>query len=235
MRGALPAMPDPGPPPLGTRPDGTWSLPRVRPPERQSPVETDPEIVRRAQAGDEHAFGELVRLHYAPLFRLVAAIVRDEHEARDVCQEIWLTVWKHLKSFRGDSRFSTWLHPIAVRRAVDHLRRRRRWYTRFLPFSGDGDAIEAGSVAATEIAPAAESDPGDPRRDLERAEREHRFERALASLPPKLRAVLALREVEGLSYAEIAQTINCRPGTVMSRLFHARRLLARKLGDLTCE
>jgi RNA polymerase sigma-70 factor, ECF subfamily len=212
------------------------SLIPVRPPERQPPVETDPEILRRAQAGDEAAFGDLVRAHYEAIFRLVVSIVRDEHEARDVCQEVWLAVWKHLKEFRGEARFTTWLHPIAVRRAVDHLRRRQRWYARFLPFlARDGDGTEAADEPATGALALDSADASDPRRDLEKAERERRFERALASLPPKHRAVLALREVEGLSYAEIAKTINCRPGTVMSRLFHARRLLVRKLGDLPCD
>lgn len=102
------------------------------------PVENDnaPEqaLLRRAHAGDPDAFGTLMQSHYEPVFRLVQSIIRDEHAARDVCQEIWLAAWRNLKSFRGEAKFSTWIHPIAVRRAIDHLRRRRRWYTRFLPF-----------------------------------------------------------------------------------------------------
>ena len=108
-----------------------------------SSAETDPAILRRAQAGDEEAFAcRLMRAHYESVFRLVWSIIRNEHDARDVCQEVWLTIWKELPAFRGDAKFTTWLHPIAVRRALDHLRKRRRWYDRFIPFSAENDAVE---------------------------------------------------------------------------------------------
>lgn len=189
--------------------------------------ESELELLRRAQAGDEEAFGSLMRAYYEPVFRLVQSIIRDEHAARDVCQEIWLTVWRSLAKFRGEAKFSTWVHPIAVRRAIDHLRGRQRWSQRFLPFlSGDSDN---GVVTPEPLA------DGNPRDDLEKHERTGRFERAIESLPPKHRAVLALREIQGLSYDEIAKCLDVRRGTVMSRLFHARRLLAQKLGDLPCE
>ena len=184
-------------------------------------AETEAALVQRAQDGDETAFGEVMRANYERVFRRVVAIVRNEHDARDVCQEIWLSVWKNLKEYRGEAKFSTWLYAVATRRSIDHLRRQRRWFDRFLPFLSDGEA-----PASAELTTAAQTNP---RRELETKERDERFERALASLPPKHRSVLALREVEGLSYEEIAQTLNCRPGTVMSRLFHARRLLAQKL------
>jgi RNA polymerase sigma-70 factor (ECF subfamily) len=188
-------------------------------------ADLDREILRRAQDGDEAAFGEIVQTYYEHVFRLVCSVLRDEHTARDVCQEVWITVWKNLSKFRGDSKFTTWLHPIAVRRSIDELRKRRKWYDRFLPFLAE-DGAEIPEV------PAGDSNP---RRDMERFERNERFERALASLPPKHRTVLALREIQGLSYEEIAQAVKCRPGTVMSRLFHARRLLARKLEEMPCE
>ena len=193
------------------------------------PPEAERTLVRRAQAGDEDAFGALMRSHYEPVFRLVQSMVRDEHTARDVCQEVWLTVWRSLGAFRGEAKFSTWVHPIAVRRAIDELRKRRRWFGRFLPFLSDRDT-DGESAAVSEPAAA-----GDPRQDMEQRERHDRFERAIASLPPKHRAVLALREINGLSYDEIAKALDCRRGTVMSRLFNARRLLAQKLGDLPCE
>src|SRR3954465_13970945 len=95
---------------------------RATPPSRLCPlfpvadaIEITPEIerdlVRRAQSGNEDAFGTLMRSHYEPVFRLVNSMLRDDHSARDVCQEVWLTVWKNLGSFRGDSKFSTWIHP----------------------------------------------------------------------------------------------------------------------------
>jgi RNA polymerase sigma-70 factor, ECF subfamily len=137
-------------------------------------------------------------------------------------------VWKNIGKFRGEAKFSTWVHPIAVRRAIDHMRSRKRWLGRFIPFLSEQDD---GNVVGVPEASA----EGDPRQDLEKTERSDRFERAIASLPPKHRAVLALREIQGLSYEEIAKTLDCRRGTVMSRLFHARRLLAQKLGELPCE
>ncbi len=194
--------------------------------------ESERELVERARAGGEEAFGVLMRSHYEPVFRLVNSMLRDEHSSRDVCQEIWLTVWKNLSTFRGDAKFSTWIHPIATRRAIDHLRSRKRWFNRFIPFLSDREHDESGDrqIGAPEAV-----EESDPRQDLEHMERNARFERAIASLPPKHRGVLALREVQGLSYDEIAAHLGIARGTVMSRLFHARRLLAKKLGDLPCE
>lgn len=192
-------------------------------PSETAPLEDVSDLVRRAQGGDQDAFGALVQANYERVFRTVLGVIRDEHDARDVCQEVWITVWNRLATYQGGSQFTTWLHPIAVRRAVDHLRRRQKWFHRFLPFAGPDTENQA---AAPE--PAADSDP---RQDSERRERSEKFERALTSLPEKHRTVLVLREVEGLSYEQIAKTLNCRAGTVMSRLFNARRLLAQKLGD----
>jgi len=184
--------------------------------------DVDPDLLRRAQAGDEAAFGRLMQENYEAVFRLVYSIVRHEYDARDVCQEVWLTVWKQLAGFRGEAKFSTWLHPIAVRRAVDHLRKRRRWYDRFLPFATGDDTVKAAPEPVT---------TDDARSETEQGERTARLHRLLDSLPPKLRAVLALREVQGLSYEEIAHATGIPAGTVMSRLYHARRLLAQKLKE----
>lgn len=137
-------------------------------------------ILHRAQAGDERAFELLMRAHYERTFRLAHAILRDEHEARDACQETWITVWRSLKSFRGDSKFSTWLHPIAVRRAVDHLRSRRRWYHRFLPMLTHADDVSAASEPAA---------PDNPQEEAGRNERRQYFEQALAGLPPRHHSV----------------------------------------------
>lgn len=189
--------------------------------------EAERALIQAAQTGDEDAFGTLMRTHYETVFRLVLSVVRDEHGARDVCQDVWLTVWKNIKTFRGDSKLTTWVHPIAVRRSIDHLRSRQRWTKRFLPFLTENDAEPD---APPPIEPAA---PGDtPREELERQERLRKIERAIATLPPKHRTVLALREIQGLSYDEIAVAAGINRGTVMSRLFHARRMLAQKLEDL---
>jgi RNA polymerase sigma-70 factor (ECF subfamily) len=195
-------------------------------PDSTEPVPPDAaeaDLLRRAQGGDEAAFGELVKAHYEVVFRRVAGIVRNEHDARDVCQEIWVTVWNNLKDYRGDAKFSTWLYAVATRRAIDQQRKQKRWFVRFLPFLSNEDTGETIEPASTA--------PG-PGEQLEVRERDARFERAIAALPEKHRAVLTMREVDGLSYEEIAQTLNCKPGTVMSRLFNARRLLVQKLGEL---
>jgi RNA polymerase sigma-70 factor, ECF subfamily len=200
------------------------------------PPELERELVDRARSGNEDAFGMLMRSHYEQVFRLVNSMLRDEHSARDVCQEIWLTVWKNIASFRGDAKFSTWVHPIATRRAIDHLRSRKRWFGRFIPFLSDTSSSDTEASGGDRVAAAPEAiEASDPRQDLEVRERNARFERAIASLPPKHRAVLALREIQGLSYDEIAANLGIARGTVMSRLFHARRLLVQKLGDQPCE
>jgi RNA polymerase sigma-70 factor (ECF subfamily) len=184
-------------------------------------LEPDSNLLRRAQGGDQAAFGVIMRAHHERTFRLACAIVHNEADARDICQEVWLTVWKQLPSFRGDSRFSTWLHPIVTRRSLDHLRKRRRWFDRFLPFDTGDDSVASVPEPST---------TDDARGHLEGNETVARVRAALATLPPKHRAVLALRELEGLSYEEIAKATGIPAGTVMSRLFHARRLLAEKLG-----
>lgn len=182
--------------------------------------ELDPDLLRRAQAGDQAAFGSIMRAHHERTFRLAYAIVHNEADARDIAQEVWLTVWKQLGTFRGDARFTTWLHPIVTRKSLDHLRKRRRWFDRFLPFNtGDDDAVEAPEPATTD----------DARSLHEGNETVERVRAAIAALPPKHRAVLALRELEGLSYEEIAAATGVPTGTVMSRLFHARKLLTEKL------
>jgi len=185
------------------------------------PLEEEAALIQRAQAGDQSAFGVLMRTHHEAVFRLVYAVVRREHDARDICQDVWIKVWAQLGKFRGDARFSTWLHAIAVRRAVDSLRKRRRWFDRFLPIAVDDDQIESAPEPVADA---------DTRAGTETNERRAALHAAMETLSPKLRAVLALREIQGLSYDEIAAATGIPTGTVMSRLFHARRLLAQKLG-----
>lgn len=183
--------------------------------------ELDPDLLRRAQGGDQAAFGVIMRTYHERTFRLAYAIVHREADARDVAQEVWLTVWKNLGTFRGDARFTTWLHPIVTRKALDHLRKRRRWFDRFLPFNtGDDSAVKVPEPVTSD----------DARSLHEGNETVERVRAAIAALPPKHRVVLALRELEGLSYEEIAAATGVPTGTVMSRLFHARKLLAEKLG-----
>ncbi len=188
---------------------------------------SDAELIARARDGDRDAFGELMQLHYELTFRTVLAIVRHEHDARDLCQDVWLKIWQDLPAYRGDAKFTTWLHPIATRRAIDHLRKRRRWFDRFLPFLRN-DAPDSPRERSAPAAPEPAA-PDDTRDHLQQTEAADRYERALAALPPRHRAVLAMREIQGLSYEDIARALRCPVGTVMSRLHTARRLLAQKL------
>ena len=182
-------------------------------------------LLARARQGDQEAFGALMRAHYEPVFRTVYSVLRNEHDARDVSQEVWLKIWSELPQFRGEAKFTTWIHPIAVRKSLDHLRKRRRWFDRFLPFA---NAVDEDSNAPAVAEPAVEHTARD---EAEAAERHAQVRRALDALPPKQRAVLALRELQGLSYDEIAAAMKLPIGTVMSRLHHARRQLAQKLKD----
>lgn len=196
----------------------------VSPPRAQHPAAPPRARCRLAAPRAGRGRGGFRRHHAQPLrdaFRLVYAIVRHEADARDVCQDIWLTVWRELPKFRGEARFTTWLHPIATRRSLDHLRKRRRWFDRFLPYDPGDTAVESAPEPTT---------TEDAGQQAEGSERKAVLQAAIAALPPKLRAVLALREVEGLSYEEIARASAIPTGTVMSRLYHARRLLAQKLG-----
>jgi len=186
--------------------------------------------IKAARDGDEDAFGELMQLHYQQVFHTVLAIVRNEHDTREICQDVWVTAWQQLGSFRGQSKLTTWLHPIATRRAIDHLRKQRRWYDRFLPLGGS----RAEDPEAAPPPEPADDTPTAPEK-IEATEKNERFEYLLNSLPPKQRAVLALREIQGLTYDEIADRLGCRRGTVMSRLFHARRQLAQKLRETPCD
>lgn len=180
----------------------------------------------QARQGDLDAFGEIVRANHTRLFRLLVGLVGHEEDARDLAQVTWLKAWQKLATFRGESAFSTWVFRIATRLALDHRKYRRRHPTEPWP---DETATPALGPAPTDLLPPATPSPRDL---LERHEIAERFHQALAALPPPLRAALVLREVEGLSYAEIAHILGCPPGTVMSRIFTARKALQSIMGDL---
>jgi RNA polymerase sigma-70 factor, ECF subfamily len=177
-------------------------------------------LVGRAAQGDRDAFGVLVRRHQARIFNLTYQVVRNREDALDVSQEAFVKAYTALPGFKGEASFSTWVHRIAVNLAIDCLRRRRR--TDPTPYDDERALPEAG-----EDGPAA---PDDPASLLEARQVRGLLAQGIALLPPAQRAVLVLREVEGLSYDEISRAIGCSLGTVMSRLFYARRKLAQMLG-----
>lgn len=155
------------------------------------------------------------------IFAVALGMVHDPDEARDVCQEAFLKVYRNLDRFEGGARFFTWLYRIVVNVAIDHLRKKRGEQVAFDDTQAQA-AAEEGGVAPIRLGL-------DPQRALADKELRQRILKALTALSPDHRAVLILREVEGLSYQEMADELGCAIGTVMSRLFHARRKMQKML------
>jgi RNA polymerase sigma-70 factor (ECF subfamily) len=175
---------------------------------------SDLELVRRAQRGERGAFDLLVLRYQHKVIKLVARLLRDPAEAEDVAQEAFVKAYRALGSFRGDSAFYTWLYRIAVntaRNAMASRQRRPLDYEAELSEAEQGDTPEA--TALTE-------------------EIRETVNRAVAELPEDLRTAIILREVEGLSYEEIASAMDCPVGTVRSRIFRAREAIDRSLKPL---
>ena len=186
--------------------------------------ELDRQLVERAQRGDKHAFGLLVSKYQRKLSRLLSRFVKDQAEVEDVAQEAFVKAYRALPSFRGDSAFYTWLYRIGINTAKNYLVAMGRR----APTITDFDSEEAG-----------EFDGGDQLRDINTPESmlmtkqiANTVNEAMRQLPEELRAAIQLREIEGLSYEEIAAAMNCPIGTVRSRIFRAREAIAERLRPL---
>jgi RNA polymerase sigma-70 factor (ECF subfamily) len=179
----------------------------------------DSPLVERAKAGDEAAFEALVRRHQDRAFAVALRLVRQREDALDIAQEAFVRAYQSLPGFKGEARFSTWLHRIVVNLGLDHLRRRT---TRDAGEYQDSRALE--DAARDVVAPTP-----DPQEAAEAKETRRQIQEGLAALPPEQRLVLLLREIDGLSYKEIAQSMRCSIGTVMSRLHYARRKMQARL------
>lgn len=180
---------------------------------------SDEEAVARARAGDHDAFRILVERHQGRAFRLAARVLRDEERARDVVQEAFLKVYTALRRFEGRSSFYTWLYRVVMNLCLDQRRRDAKgreveWSEERMHEVASGDFPDDRFASSQE-------DPPDVL--MERAELRQRLAEAIDALPDAARATLVLREIEGLSYEEIAQTLEIPKGTVMSRLHYARR------------
>lgn len=180
-----------------------------------------PEWVGKAQAGDEEAFGQLVHFYHTRIYGVVYRMVRQADDAREVAQTTWVKAWQRLGTYKQEAKFFTWLYRIAVNTAMDHVRRQIR--QREVPLeSEDGrEAVPAPEWAGNTAARPDES--------AEQDEVRQAFNGALSGLSPEHRAALVMREVEGRTYREIAEVQGCRVGTVMSRLFYARRAIQDKM------
>jgi RNA polymerase sigma-70 factor, ECF subfamily len=176
-------------------------------------------LIEAARAGDRSAFGELIRRHAAGLVTLLGRVLRDRDLALDLAQETFLRAHQHLERFDPARSFRTWIFAIGWNLALDQLRRKRRRGERVgLTFDAEG----AGEAAGPETAEPADHREEAPEASLLREERREQVRRALDLLPPIHRAVLVLRDLEGLSYEEVAHVLGLRLGTAKSRINRAR-------------
>jgi RNA polymerase sigma-70 factor, ECF subfamily len=182
-------------------------------------------LVTRAKAGEKEAFRALVVRHQRKVYAVALGIVKDPDTAWDVAQEAFVRVHGHLADFKGDSAFSTWLYRIATHLAIDSVRRERTSQ------KDDVDEVNEGLLSDGAEGILATNLGNDPRQNALRRELAGKIEEALATLPEKHRTILVLREVEGLSYEELAERLGIHKGTVMSRLFHARKKMQAALRD----
>jgi RNA polymerase sigma-70 factor, ECF subfamily len=186
--------------------------------------EIDQQLVERAQRGEKHAFELLVSKYQRKLARLLSRFIRDATEVEDVTQEAFIKAYRALPTFRGDSAFYTWLYRIGINTAKNYLVAMGRR----APTTTDIDSEEAEAF-----------ENGDQLRDLNTPENEmmsrqvaETVNQTLSELPEELRTAITLREIEGLSYEDIANIMNCPIGTVRSRIFRAREAIAAKLRPL---
>lgn len=192
--------------------------------ERRREAEEDRVLVERAQKGDKIAFRQLVERHQRRAFAIAMGLVRDEQDAREIVQEAFLRVYRNLERFKGGSAFFTWLYRIITNLAIDLMRKPARREAELF----DNPQIAADGDAFSFVSRIDGADPVDVMRRQEIAER---IQAALDELPPYHRAVILMREVEGMSYQEMAEAMDVSKGTIMSRLFHARQKLQRALAD----
>lgn len=184
----------------------------------------DRDLVARAQSGDKRAFGLLVEKYHRKLVRLLSRYVRDAAEVEDVAQEAFIKAYRALPSFRGESAFYTWLYRIGINTAKNHLAASGRR----APARGDLELEDAEGM-----------DEGEQLRDINTPESvllskeiADTVNAAMDSLPEDQRAAIQLREIEGMSYEDIAKAMDCPVGTVRSRIYRAREAIAERLKPL---
>ncbi len=173
------------------------------------------ELISRSQQGDQDAFRVIFEQYREKVYRVAYGVVREREDALDIVQEVFIKLFQSIRKFKGESRFYTFLYRIAMNTAIDHARRMRR------PSVASLDA--EGSFQP------ADSEGKRPDQVLIDKELEEKVKRAMERLPDEQRAALIFREVEGLSYQEMAEAMRCSIGTVMSRLHYARRKMQEML------
>jgi RNA polymerase sigma-70 factor (ECF subfamily) len=192
-------------------------------PDKSAWSETD--LVRMAQKGDLTSFEELVARHRDKIYARAYSMMRHEEEALDLSQDAWVKGWQRLAQFQGDSSFVTWMTRIVINLCLDQLRKQKRQRAESIEAMEEDGGVERQMPV----------DNPNPTAGLERVELRERIDRALAQLSHEHRTVLVLHEFEELEYKEIAARMKCSIGTVMSRLFYARRRMASLLAGLRRE
>lgn len=194
--------------------------------DRVTPMEADDlALVQQVRAGEKDAFRALVVRYQRKVYAVALGIVKDPDLAWDVAQEAFVRVHRSLGDFKGDSAFSTWLFRIATHLAIDSVRKERASRKEDVDEVREADLEGGGEgILATRLGT-------DPRQNVLRRELAEKIQEALATLPEKHRTILVLREVEGLSYEELAERLGIHKGTVMSRLFHARKKMQAALRE----
>lgn len=187
-----------------------------------SSVSDDKKLVKAAQRGDMPAFEELVARHRDKIYARAFSMMRSEEDAVDLSQEAWVKGWQRLKQFQGDSSFVTWMTRIVINLCLDQLRKQKRQRSESI------ESLEEESGGVERQMPIVVTNPT---AGLERQELRVRIDKALGQLSYEHRTVLVLHEFEELEYKEIAKRMECSIGTVMSRLFYARRKMANLMAS----
>jgi RNA polymerase sigma-70 factor (ECF subfamily) len=193
-------------------------------------AEEDRVLISKAQQGDMAAFRQLVERHQRRAFAIALALVRDENDARELVQDAFLRVYKSLATFQGSSSFFTWLYRIITNLSIDLIRKPGRQLGEL-----DDARLEAEDARESDFPLLSRIDGADPIDVVRRREIAARLHRALEALPSYHRGVIVMREIEGLSYEEMASAMGVSKGTIMSRLFHARQKLQKALADCYAE
>lgn len=189
--------------------------------------ETDKNLVIRAQNGEERAFRLLVERYQRKVYSVAYSMVRHQEDAMDLSQEAFIKAYRNLARFQGSSSFYTWIYRITVNLCIDYLRKSGRVQSVDYDdrIGRDNSEVDGdGSILPTRL-------DADPSRSLMRKELIEKMQHALETLSENHRAILLLREVEGLSYEEMAEVLGVSKGTVMSRLHHARKNMQEALGQ----
>jgi len=184
------------------------------------------DLIKRCQSGDTSAFDELVTRYRTRVFGMIYNMVHSEQDAWDLAQEAFVKAWKSIGRFRGQSSFYTWVYRIVMNVTIDWLRKKQ--------VKGGGAEFD-DAVQLKEVDPAARTLPKAdalPSEGMERSEIRAQIDRAIAQLSPEHRAVILMKEMDDMQYNEIAETLGCSIGTVMSRLFYARKKLQTLLKDV---